>query len=96
MHSEPAIEAPASPAVATIQEAQTETTGAPAPPRAGRQPVRFVLGKMMRSLRGDAYMEGAYPPEWPPSSARPHDGPGNDDAAAPVAAALSATPSKER
>ena len=101
MHSEPAIEPPAS-RVATIAPepvgAITEAAGgrpAPASSRVGRQPVRFVLGKVMSALHGDKYMVGAYTADSPRSSIRPEASPGND-AATMGHAALSATPSKVR
>jgi hypothetical protein len=99
MHSEPAIERPA-PRVATIAPEPvgpiTEAPGGPPPPassRVGRQPVRFVLGKVMSALHGDKYMVGAYTADAPRSSTRPEVSPG-DDAATTGHAALSATPLK--
>ena len=101
MHSEPAIEPPAS-RVDTIAreplEAITEAPGgppAPASSRVGREPVRFVLGKVMSALHGDKYMVGAYTADSPRSSIRPEVSP-SDDAATTRHAALSATPSKGR
>jgi len=101
MHSEPAIEPPAS-RVATIAPEPvgpiTEVPGgppAPASSRVGRQPVRFVLGKVMGALHGDKYMVGAYTANSPRSSIRPEISPGND-AATTGHAALSPTPSKGR
>jgi hypothetical protein len=98
MHTEPAIEPPASPAAA-ILHAPTEAAGSPpaaASSRGRRQPVRFVLRKAMSALRGDKYMVGAYPPDWPASWTRPDQASRGEDAATRAAAALSATPSKER
>jgi hypothetical protein len=41
----------------------------PAAPRAPRRTPRLVAGALS-ALRGDKYMAGAYPPEWPPASTR--------------------------
>jgi hypothetical protein len=101
MHSEPAIEPPASRVTTIAPEpvgAITQAAGgppAPASPRAGRQPVRFVLGKVMSALHGDKYMVGAYTADSPRSSIRPEVSRG-DDAATTGHAALSATPAKGR
>jgi hypothetical protein len=101
MHSEPAIEPPASrvatvapESVAAITEAASGRP-APASARVGRQPVRFVLGKVMSALHGDKYMVGAYTADSPRSSIRPEVSP-SDGAATTRHAALSATPSKGR
>ena len=69
MHSEPAIEAPASPVPAIVSEPVVGLTEAPSdqttPPASPgpRHPVRFVLAKVLGALRGDRYMVGAYPPD---------------------------------
>jgi hypothetical protein len=101
MHSESAIEPPAS-RVATIAPkpvgAVTEAAGgapAPASSQVGRQPVRFVLGKVMSALHGDKYMVGAYTADSPRSAIRPEVSPSND-AATTAAAAVSPTPSNGR
>ena len=101
MHSEPAIEPPAS-RVATIApeplEAITEAPGGPparASSRVGRQPVRFVLGKVMSALHGDKYMVGAYTADSPRASIRPEVSPDND-AATTGDTALSAASVKGR
>jgi hypothetical protein len=101
MHTEPAIEPPASPAAAIAPKAAGAITEAPsgahtAASRGRRHPVRFVLRKAVSALRGDKYMVGAYPPDWPASSTRAAQAPRSEDAATRAAAALSATPSKER
>jgi hypothetical protein len=101
MHSESAIEPPGS-RVATVAPepvgaVNEEAGGPPAPEssRVARQPVRFVLGKVMSALHGDKYMVGAYTADSPRSSIRPEVSP-SDDAATTRHAALSATPSKGR
>jgi len=101
MHSESAIE-PLAPRAATIapepRGAVTEAAGgppAPASSRVGRQPVRFVLGKVMSALHGDKYMVGAYTVDSPRSSIRP-DVSRSNDAATTGPAARAATPSNER
>jgi hypothetical protein len=77
MHTEPAIEPPASPAAGIIDQpvgAVTEVGGgapAAAPSRGNRDPVRRLLRKAMSVVRGDKYMVGAYPPDWPDSSTTP-------------------------
>jgi len=47
--------------------------GAPAAARSsgGRDVVRRLLRKAMSVLRGDKYMVGAYPPDWPDPSTTP-------------------------
>jgi hypothetical protein len=60
MHTEPAIQPPASPAAGTVPE----------PMRITRHPAHSVLGKVMSALRGDKYLAGAYPPDWAASSTR--------------------------
>jgi hypothetical protein len=101
MHSEPAIEPPAYRLATTAPEpvgAITEAASgqpAPAPSRVGRQPVRFVLGKVMSALHGDKDMVGPYTADSARSSIRPEVSPGND-AATTGHAALSATPSRGR
>jgi hypothetical protein len=54
---------PGAPRVAPADGPPTAT------PRARRRPPRFVAGALS-ALRGDKYMAGAYPPEWPPASTR--------------------------
>jgi hypothetical protein len=101
MHSERAIESPASGVSTTVPEpagAITEAAGgqpAPASSPVGRQPVRLVFGKVMSALHGDKYMVGAYTADSPGSSIRPEVSP-DDGAATTGHAALSATPSKGR
>jgi hypothetical protein len=101
MHSESAIEPPGS-RVATIAPepvgAVTEAASGPPAPvssRAGRQPVRFVLGKVMGALHGDNYMAGAYAADSPRPLIRLEVSPSND-AATTGPAARAATPSKGR
>ena len=77
MHTEPAIEPPASPAAAILDRpggAVSEAAGgapAAAPSSGGRDVVRRLLHKAMSVLRGDKYMVGAYPPDWPDPSTTP-------------------------
>jgi hypothetical protein len=77
MHTEPAIEPPASPAAAILDEpvgAVSEAAGgasAAARARGGRDVVRRLLRKAMSVLRGDKYMVGAYPPDWTDPSTTP-------------------------
>jgi hypothetical protein len=101
MHSEPAIEPPAS-GVATIAPepvgALTEAVSdppAPASSRVGRRPRRSVLETVMSALHGDKYMVGAYTADSPRSSTRPEVS-SSDDAATTGHAALSATPPNGR
>jgi hypothetical protein len=101
MHSESAIEPPGS-RVATVAPepvgAGNEEAGGPPArdsSRVARQPVRFVLGKVMSALHGDKYMVGAYTADSPRSSIRPQSSPSND-AATTGRAARSATPSTGR
>jgi hypothetical protein len=77
MHSEPAIEPPASSAAAILDQPVGPATEAPGVPPAAapsggtRDPVRRLLRQAMSVLRGDKYMVGAYPPDWPDSSTPP-------------------------
>jgi hypothetical protein len=77
MYTEPAIEPPASPAAAILDRpggAVSEAAGgAPAAARSSgaRDVVRRLLRKAMSDLRGDKYMVGAYPPDWPDPSTTP-------------------------
>jgi hypothetical protein len=101
MYNEPAVAPPASPPAGIVPHpvrAVTEAASrrpAPASSPGGRQPVRFVLRKVMSALRGDKYMVGAYPPDWAASSTRPDEVPRSNDAAT-TAAAVSPTPSNGR
>jgi hypothetical protein len=101
MYNETAVAPPASPSAEIVQSARAVTEPAshrpaPASSPGGRQPVRFVLRKVMSALRGDKYMVGAYPPDWAASSTRPDQVRRSADGAPPAAPALSATPSKGR
>src|SRR3954464_12534926 len=77
MHTESAIDAPASPAAAIPDQPvgpATEAPGVPpaaAPSGGGRDVVRRLLRQAMSVLRGDKYMVGAYPPDWPDPSTTP-------------------------
>jgi hypothetical protein len=72
MHSEPATAPPAPPeaeiAPPPTREVTAAATPSSRPPMAPRRspPVRLAR-KVMSVLRGDKYMAGAYPPEWPSS-----------------------------
>jgi hypothetical protein len=101
MHDQPAVAPPASPAAGIVPHsvrAVTEAASRPPAPAAspgGRQPVRFVLRRVMGALHGDKYMVGAYSPDWAASSTRPDEVHRSNDAAT-AAGAVSATPSKGR
>jgi hypothetical protein len=77
MHTEPAIEPPVFPAAAIrdrpVDAVSEAAGGAPAAARSrgDRDVVRRLLRKAMSVLRGDKYMVGAYPPDWPVSSTTP-------------------------
>jgi hypothetical protein len=98
MQNEPAVAPPASPSAGIDPHSVRAATEAarrrpePASPPGGRQPVR-VLRRAMSALRGDKYMAGAYPPDWPASSTRPEQARRSEDSAPPAAAPASATPS---
>jgi hypothetical protein len=77
----------------------TETAvGSPAPASSPgrREPLRFVLGKVMGALRGDKYMAGAYPPDRPVSSTPGGRVPRRGDPVTTGADTRSATPSLGR
>jgi hypothetical protein len=51
---------------------RTSPTIEPAGERDGRPAARrSPLAKLLSALRGDRYMVGAYPPEWPPTTESP-------------------------
>jgi hypothetical protein len=58
MHTEPAIETPASPAPTTVPEPVRPGAEAPSAPS------RSAFARVMSVLHGDKYMVGAYPPDW--------------------------------
>jgi hypothetical protein len=78
MHTEPAIERPASPAPTTVPEPVRPGAEAPSAPS------RSAFARVMSVLHGDKYMVGAYPPDWPQSAVAtiPDAGPHRDRAAA--------------
>jgi hypothetical protein len=72
MQANSTIEPPGSPVAGVVPEpvrVHHDAEATPTTARHQRNPAAMVFARLLSGIRGDKYMAGAYPPDWPGSGA---------------------------